>query len=141
MHPRAAQLIITLGLEPHPEGGHFREVHRSEHLVVPDDGRRSRNAMTVIYFLLTGGEVSRWHRVASDETWHFHEGDVLELWISDSPGTTAIHAVRLGALADGVEPVGVVSAGRWQAAQSTGAYTLVSCSVSPGFEFEDFEMA
>lgn len=95
--------------------------------------------MTVIYFLLAEGEVSRWHRVASDETWHFHEGDVLELLVSDGPGAAPIDTIHVGP-ADDAEPVGIVPAGRWQAAQSTGAYTLVSCSVGPGFDFRDFEM-
>ena len=140
MDPRAAILIETLALLPHPEGGHFREVHRSAHRVVPDDGRPARNAVTVIYFLLAEGEASRWHRVSSDETWHFHEGAVLELSVATMSDLAAVETRRLGPVADGIEPVCVVPAGRWQAARSTGAFTLVSCSVGPGFDFEDFEM-
>lgn len=140
MHPRAAQLIATLGLSPHPEGGHFREVYRSARLVVPDDGRQARSALTVIYFLLAEGEASRWHRVASDETWHFREGDVIELSLSGARDLAVIEIHRLGPLADGIEPARVVPAGRWQSACSTGAFTLVSCTVGPGFEFADFEM-
>lgn len=140
MHPRAAILIETLALLPHPEGGHFREVHRSAHRVVPDDGRQARNAVTVIYFLLAEGEASKWHRVSSDETWHFHEGAVLELSVATTPELAAVETRRLGPVAHGTEPVSVVPAGQWQAARSTGAFTLVSCSVGPGFEFEDFEM-
>jgi uncharacterized protein len=72
--PRAAQLIERLGLQPHPEGGFFREVFRSEHAVTTDDGRGARAALTTIYFLLTRNTFSRWHRVRSDETWHLYEG-------------------------------------------------------------------
>jgi predicted cupin superfamily sugar epimerase len=139
MHERAALLIDTLGLVPHREGGHFREIHRSPERVLPDDGRRSRSALTSIYFLLVAGEISRLHRVASDETWHFHEGDPLEILIA-SPDFREVHSRRLGLLAEATEPVRVVPSGWWQAARPLGTYSLVSCSVGPGFEFEDFEM-
>ena len=140
MHPRAAALVAALDLSPHPEGGWYREVHRSRIVVTPDDGRSSRQALTVIYFLLAEGQVSRWHTVASDETWHYHEGDVLELLVAGSPGAGDAVTLALGPVGLNVEPLRVVPAGRWQAARSTGAFTLVSCSVGPGFEFEDFEM-
>jgi predicted cupin superfamily sugar epimerase len=139
MHPRAAQLVATLGLAPHPEGGHFREVHRSTSHVEPADARRSRASLTVIYFLLTAGEMSCWHRVASDESWHFHEGDTLELLVA-KPDFSSFAHYRLGATAPATVAVHVVPAAAWQAARTTGAYTLVSCSVGPGFDFEDFEM-
>lgn len=139
MDERATRLIEALGLLPHREGGHFREIHRSPSRVVPEDGRRSRAASTVIYFLLVGGEISRLHRVASDETWHFHEGDPLELVIA-TPDFGSVDSYRLGAWSETTEPVRVVPSGAWQAARPLGAYCLVSCSVGPGFEFEDFEM-
>jgi predicted cupin superfamily sugar epimerase len=139
MHPRAAELIAALGLEPHPEGGWYREIHRSAHQVMPDDDRSNRAALTTIHFLLVEGEVSRWHRVGSDEAWHFHEGDALELFRTDPEFDDVVRHV-LGPLGSGSVPVVVVPAHSWQAARSTGAYTLVGCTVGPGFDFADFEL-
>lgn len=136
---RAAELIESLGLQPHPEGGYFREIHRAAGSVIPADGRPARSALTVIYFLLTSGQVSRWHRVASDETWHFHEGDPLELFVMDAQ-FDEVTRLTLGMLDGSAEPVLVVPAGQWQAARTSGAYTLVSCVVGPGFDFADFTM-
>ena len=136
MSPRAAHLIETLGLEPHPEGGHYREVFRSPHTVRPEDGRGERAALTVIHFLLSEGEASRWHRVASDEAWHLVEGDPLALLVSRDDFAT-VETLRLGAEAG---PAAVVPAGAWQAARSLGAYSLVGCTVGPGFDFADFEL-
>ena len=137
MHTRALELIPTLGLTPHPEGGHFREIHRSAGAVDPLDGRTSRSALTVIYFLLTSGEVSRWHRVASDEVWYHLEGDPLELQMAD-PAFDHTVTMNLGPRGAAAAPVRVIPAGWWQAARTTGAYTLVSCAVAPGFDFADF---
>jgi predicted cupin superfamily sugar epimerase len=137
MHARAAHLLEVLELSPHPEGGYFREIHRSELEVQPGDDRGSRAALTTIYFLLVGGQPSRWHRVQSDEVWHHLEGDPLEL-LSADPGLERVGARLLGPHAGDAEPVRVIEAGWWQAARSTGAYTLVSCTVGPGFVFEDF---
>lgn len=139
MPDRAAHLISTLGLQPHPEGGHYREVFRSAAPVQPADARGERCALTTIYFLLRAGEQSRLHRVTSDEVWHFYEGDPLELVWADSESTEVQHAL-LGPVSAGTAPVAVVPAGWWQAARPTGAYTLVGCSVGPGFEFADFRM-
>jgi hypothetical protein len=139
MHDRAAHLISSLGLRPHPEGGHYREVFRSSASVHPGDGRGERAALTTIYFLLGAGEQSRLHRVSSDEVWHFYEGDPLELIWAVSEATE-VRQARLGPVAVGTAPVAVVPAGWWQAARSTGAYTLVGCSVGPGFDFADFQM-
>ncbi len=139
MDPRAAALIERLGLRPHPEGGHFREVYRSPALVVPADGRDVRAAVTTIFFLLAAGERSRFHRVRSDEVWHFCEGDPLQLvWLAR--GSDEIHRVVLGRLSEQAQPVAVVPAGSWQAARTTSTYTLVSCTVGPGFEFADFQL-
>ncbi|SRR5690606_11373887 len=138
MDERAAQLIAVLGLHPHPEGGHFREVFRAGAEVEPRDGRGTRSALTTIYFLLRAGEVSRLHRVASDEAWHFYEGDPLELGWLDAQGT--FRRVRLGPVGEAAAPVAVVPAGCWQAARPLGAYALVGCSVGPGFDFADFEL-
>ena len=139
MHARAAELIATLGLRPHPEGGYYVEVFRSPMSVRPDDGRAPRAALTTIYFLLTAGDCSRWHRVASDEVWHHLEGAPLDLFVAE-PRFSAVTQLALGAAAGHVRPVQVVAAMRWQAAQSTGEYTLASCAVGPGFAFADFAM-
>jgi hypothetical protein len=139
MHPRAAELARELDLQPHPEGGRFRETFRSHLRVRPDRAPADRSALTTIYFLLAAGEQSRWHRVTADEAWHFYEGDPLELlWLD--PGGDRCHRVLLGPVGEGREPVHVVPAGCWQAARPTGAFALVGCTVGPGFEFEDFAM-
>ena len=139
MDARAAQLITSLSLTPHPEGGYFREVYRSAVRVQTARGRGERAALTTIYFLLAEGQVSRWHRVASDEVWHYYEGAALELFAADE-GFEAVTRHIVGAAGDSAFPVHVIPAGQWQAARSTGAYTLVGCTVAPGFEFADFEM-
>ena len=139
MDDRASHLISTLGLQPHPEGGHFREVFRSASSVQPQDARGERSALTTIYFLLRAGEQSRLHRVASDEVWHFYEGDPLEL-VWAGPEGEWVQQTQLGPVSSGMAPVAVVPAGCWQAARPTGAYTLVGCSVGPGFDFADFQM-
>ena len=135
MHKRAKDLISELRLDPHPEGGYFREIFRSPHQVQALDKRSVRSALTTIYFLLIKGQHSRWHRVASDEAWHFYEGDRLEIyWIDDRD---VVHQEVLGI---GTHPTCVVPAGCWQAARPLGEYSLVGCSVAPGFDFADFEM-
>jgi predicted cupin superfamily sugar epimerase len=141
MHARAAHLVQLLRLEPHPEGGFFRQLFRSSEAVTPADGRGTRTALTTIYFLLPGNDVSRWHRVASDEVWHFYEGAPLEIWTA-TPDFSDLSVTRLGTVAAGdAAPVTVVRAGWWQAARPTGDYTLVGCTVAPGFEFDDFVLA
>jgi uncharacterized protein len=140
MIDRAAALIAMLGLGPHPEGGYYGEVYRSSTTVRPDDGRGPRSALTTIYFLLPHGSVSRWHRVQSDEVWHFYEGAPLDLW-SASPEGDQVDHYQLGPLDEAQRPVWTVPAGRWQAARSTGSYTLVGCTVGPGFDFRDFALA
>jgi uncharacterized protein len=136
---RVNQLIRDLRLQAHPEGGYYREIHRSTLGVHPDDRRPARSAITVIYFLLDAAGHSRWHRVASDEVWQHVEGAMLELFRID-PGLQEMERMRVGALGEGAEPVRVIPAGHWQAARTTGAYTLVACSVGPGFDFADFAM-
>ena len=132
MHPRAAELIEKLRLELHPEGGYYREVFRSSDTVDPADRRGVRSALTTIFFLLTDDTYSRWHRVRSDEVWHLYEGGPLEVMELDAEcREVATYEVA---------PVHVVPAGRWQAARSVGPYTLVGCTVGPGFEFADFEL-
>lgn len=140
MDPRATELVKELGLAPHPEGGLYREVYRSESPVYPADNRGSRPAITGIYFLLPTGAISRWHRVQSDELWHFYEGASLELWVAEPSGERPERHL-LGACSDTQQPLLTVRAGWWQAARSTGAYTLVGCTVGPGFDFTDFVLA
>jgi uncharacterized protein len=132
-HLHADDVIGILGLKPHPEGGHFRETFR-------DERAGARAASTAIYFLLAEGEVSRWHRVDAAEVWHWYAGAPLEL--SLSPDGEALTPVRLGPnLQAGERPQAVVPAHVWQCAQSLGAWTLVGCTVAPGFEFAGFELA
>ena len=138
MHDRAAELIRELRLEPHPEGGYFREVFRSPQKVKPLDERPERSALTTIHFLLLKGQHSSWHRVASDEAWHFYEGDPLVVhWIDDGDG---VHEEVLASGPGNGRPLCVVPAKCWQAAKPRGEYSLVGCTVGPGFDFRDFEM-
>lgn len=126
----ADDIIRLLGLTPHPEGGHYREMFRDPRVA---DGR---SVGTAIYFLLRAGERSHWHRVDAAEIWHFHAGAPLELVIEGRA------PVILGVdLAAGERPQGVVRAGAWQAARTMGDWTLVGCTVSPGFDFAGFELA
>jgi predicted cupin superfamily sugar epimerase len=130
----AAEVIRLLGLQPHPEGGHYRETFRDPHEI---DGRA---ASTAIYYLLDLGETSEWHRVDAAEIWLWHAGAPLVLTVS--PNGHDAHAQHLGPdLARGQRPQIVVPARHWQTATSLGAWTLVSCTVAPGFRFEGFEMA
>jgi predicted cupin superfamily sugar epimerase len=137
MHPRARQLIEQLQLQPHPEGGFYREIHRSAAFVQPLDGRDRRNALTTIYFLLPAGAHSRWHRVGSDEVWHLYEGGPLELLIAD-PDAASFESIVLTQASRQAGPVHTVPAGWWQAARPLGDYALTGCTVGPGFEFADF---
>ena len=135
MHPRAQELIDRLGLASHPEGGWYRQVYKSDNLVRREHDGAQRHALTTIYFLLVEGTYSAWHRVASDEAWRFYEGDPLEL-LSRSDENAAPLVTRL----DASRRVHVIRAREWQAARPLGAYTLVGCTVGPGFEFGDFEL-
>ncbi|GLH78012.1 cupin [Bradyrhizobium sp. SSBR45G] len=131
----AADIIARLGLQPHPEGGHFRETFRD---TAVDAGGRA--ASTLIYFLLARGERSHWHKVDAVETWHYYAGAPLTLRMASEAG--APHTTTLGIdLAAGQRPQAVVPAHAWQAAESTGDWTLVGCTVAPGFEFAGFELA
>jgi len=132
----AAEIVRRLGLTPHPEGGHFRETFRDRRAV---EGARA--ASTAIYFLLAHGERSHWHRVDAVEVWHFYAGAPLRLETAAREGA-AIRRVTLGPdLAAGEHPQAIVPAGAWQAAESLGDWTLVGCTVAPGFAFESFELA
>lgn len=129
------EIVRMLGLRPHPEGGWYGETFRAE---PRPDG--AREAATAIYFLLAADQVSAWHVVDAVEVWLWHAGAPLVLTVSED-GVNA-RAVRLGPdLRGGQRPQAVVPAGAWQAAESLGAWTLVSCVVAPGFRFEGFELA
>jgi hypothetical protein len=137
----APTLIRRYRLQAHPEGGWYREMHRSAEAVIRAD-RQPRAAFTAILFLLQAGEISRWHRVhRADETWHFHAGDPLELLLLPPEGG-AVQRQLLGLPQPDSppEPLAVVPAGWWQAARSLGAFSLVSCCVAPGFTFADFSL-
>ena len=127
-------MIRLLDLQPHPEGGHFRETFRDTRT---NEGGRA--VSTAIYFLLARGERSHWHRVDAAETWHFYAGAPLALKVSITGGVVT---TRLGPdIAAGEHPQVVVPPFAWQAAESLGDWTLVGCTVAPGFEFRGFELA
>lgn len=129
----AAEIIRLLDLKPHPEGGHYRETFRDGHSI----GDRAHS--TAIYFLLARGEMSHWHRVDAAETWHFYAGAPLALRISDG-ARTETHMLGID-IANGARPQIVVPPHAWQAAESLGDWTLAGCTVAPGFEFTNFELA
>jgi uncharacterized protein len=131
----AEQVIAALGLRPHPEGGWFIETWREP------AGAGERPASTAIYYLLRGGERSHWHRVDATETWHFYAGDPLELGVHADGGEASVRHVLGGDLAAGQRPQAIVPAGAWQSARCLGEWTLVGCTVAPGFQFEAFELA
>ena|SRR5438445_9167257 len=132
----AADVIHLLGLTPHPEGGHFRESFRDARIVA-----NGRAASTAIYYLLARGERSHWHRVDAAEAWHYYAGAAMRLEIAASQ-QGPIDRVTLGSdLAAGERPQAVVPADAWQAAESLGDWTLVGCTVAPGFDFKGFVLA
>ncbi len=125
---RAADIIRHLDMKPHPEGGHYVETFRDD-------------ASTAIYFLLEEGEYSHWHRVhGSAELWHHYAGDALQLMLSSDGSEIAKHHLGLR-FEKNEKPMVVVPAGCWQMARSLGHWTLVGCTVAPGFDFANFEMA
>jgi len=142
MSESAATLIRRLGLLPHPEGGHYRETYRAAGTVIRADGAH-RAASTAIYYLLCDGAWSTWHRIRADELWHFHAGSPLHIHVLAPEG--GYRRLRLGnALEDpGAEFQAVVPAGSWFAAELTepDGYALAGCTVAPGFEFSEFELA
>jgi predicted cupin superfamily sugar epimerase len=133
---RAADIIRLLDLAPHPEGGHFRETFRDSG--APGGGRA---ASTAIYFLLARGERSHWHRVDAVEVWHWYAGSPLVLETATGDGEPVLRTTLGPDLAAGERPQAVVPARAWQAAESLGDWTLVGCTVAPGFVFAGFEMA
>jgi predicted cupin superfamily sugar epimerase len=137
MTDRADALIAALQLQPHPEGGHYREVWRAAQTVVPDDGRSERAALTSIDFVLRRGQFSAWHRVASDEVWHLLEGGPLRLWLMP-PTLDRLTPIELAPVNATTRPRHTVPAHWWQAAEPLGDYAYTAATVGPGFEFADF---
>jgi predicted cupin superfamily sugar epimerase len=132
----ARDIVKSLALVPHPEGGWYRELHRSAQQVLTPRGARS--GLTSIYYLLEHAQRSRWHTVDADEVWHFYAGAPLQLFAYD-PASAKL-ACRILASPEAGAPVEIIPAGVWQAARSLGNYSLVGCSVGPGFEFADFRL-
>jgi predicted cupin superfamily sugar epimerase len=129
----ADDIIVRLGLAPHPEGGHYRQTWVEE-----TDG--ARPAGTAIYFLLRAGDRSHWHRVDAAEIWHFYAGAPLVLSLAATEAGPAVDHLLTPDLSHGA-PQLIVPKDHWQAARTTGDWTLVGCTVSPGFRFEGFELA
>ena len=127
-------IIEQLGMQPHPEGGHYVETWRDR----PKSG--ARGALTCIYFLLQADEVSRWHRIDASEVWHFAAGSPLALTLSPDHARPVTHRLGPDVLA-GERAHVVIPPGCWQSARSLGAWTLVSCIVAPAFDFAGFELA
>jgi len=143
MNQQAAALIAQLGLEPHPEGGFYRETYRAPLEVDSAAHQGRRSAFTSIYFLLAGDHYSAWHRVASDESWFFHVGSGVDVFSLVPNGDASPSALQVQTLGTAGQFELTIPAGRWFAARPLGpdAYALVSCVVAPGFVFEDFELA
>ena len=143
---RVKQWVEALGLQPHPEGGYFKEVYRSHETLpadcLPQRFDSARSVATSIYYLLEENDFSALHRIRSDEIWHFHDGEALSVEALSPAGER--HTWTLGLdLEQNQQPMAVVPAGYWfgaRLAESTG-FALVGCTVAPGFDFADFEMA
>lgn len=130
------ELVRALGLQPHPEGGYYKETYRAPARV--ETPRGARSAGTAIYYLLRRGDFAAWHQVASDEVWHFYDGAPLTLYLLGDEG---LSEVTLGRdVVRGEQPQVVIPAGVLQAAVPRGDYTLTGCTVAPGFDFADWEM-
>ena len=146
MHKEFEQIIGHLDLTPHPEGGYYRETYRSEHILgstcLPTGMKGERHCATSIYFLLTSDSFSAFHRIKQDETWHFYAGSPIEIHMIDPSGV--YDKIELGLdLTRHILPQFTVRAYTWFAASVAkgGSYGLAGCTVSPGFDFRDFEMA
>jgi predicted cupin superfamily sugar epimerase len=139
------ELIDRLNLLPHPEGGYYRETYRSDAVVSPNSlpgFSGDRNISTAIYFLLTAGNFSAFHRIKSDEVWHFYHGSSAQVHVIDERGVYKCHLLGTD-FKNNETPQLVVKAGDWfgSSVSDGGSYSLVGCTVAPGFDFNDFEMA
>ena len=138
----AKDWIEKLEMQPHPEGGFFKETYRSDELEKFDGFIGSRNISTAIYFMITQGNFSAFHRIRSDEMWHFYDGSPIEIIAISPDGKLTTHTLGID-LNDGQLPQATVAAGSWFASRiaDEGAYALAGCTVAPGFDFQDFELA
>lgn len=141
--PAVNRLVSQFDLKPHPEGGYYKESYRCDEIVMRKQSGTMRNASTAIYYLLSDGAYSSWHRIDADEIWHFYAGGTLVIYTIDGAGKLVTQ--RLGHALDqeGTVFQAVIPAGRWFAAEcaDSDGYALVGCTVAPGFEFEAFQMA
>jgi len=137
------QLIEQFDLQPHPEGGYFRETYRSREQVTRSADSAGRSASTAIYYLLCDGAYSAWHRIRSDEVWHFYAGTGLDVHVLHGDGRLQTHHLGNALAQREVVFQAVVPAGCWFAAECAdpGSYALAGCTVAPGFEFAEFELA
>jgi predicted cupin superfamily sugar epimerase len=137
VHREAARLVKKLGLERHPEGGHFRQTYESDLQVSIEGYGGSRRAGTAIYYLLDGNEFSAFHRIKSDEIWHHYAGGPVTLYAIGGDGR--LSKVKMGK----GTPQAIIKANTWFAAALDGkrSYCLLGCTVSPGFHYDDFELA
>lgn len=135
-------LIDKLGLQPHPEGGYYRETYRSKEQVTLPGFEGDRNYSTAIYFMLTSENFSAFHRIKQDEVWHFYGGSPLYVHVIDTKGNYVRHTVG-NKIDQGEVPQLVVKAGDWfgSSVVDANSWSLVGCTVAPGFDFRDFEMA
>ncbi len=145
MHPEAEKYIANLQLQPHPEGGYFREIYRSAEIILPeglpDRFVKQRSVSTSIYFLLEGKQVSKFHKLKSDEIWHFYDGNGVKILVIDNSGN--LSEFRLGKNFDNRETLQVVIRNnQWFAAElmDRKSFCLIGCTVSPGFDFDDFQL-
>lgn len=146
MDPKAKKYIDQLNLEPHPEGGYFREIYRSDEIILPEGMperlKKKRAASTSIYFLLEGKQVSNFHRIKSDEIWHYYDGCGVNIFAIDNSGLLLQFKLGKNVEMNEVFQV-VVKKNNWFAAEliDKKSFCLTGCTVSPGFDFEDFELA
>jgi hypothetical protein len=137
VHKEAVRLVKKLGLKKHPEGGYFKQTYRSDMMVNVEGYDGQRNISTAIYYLLVGGQYSAFHRMKSDEIWHHYAGGSLTLYAINDYGT--LSRIRLGR---GGTPQAVIKADTWFAAavDNKKSYSLVGCTMSPGFDYRDWEL-
>ena len=140
---QVAKLVQQLGLKPHPEGGFYSESYRASDTVIRQTDGTERASSTAIYYLLENGAWSAWHRIASDEVWHFYAGSPLNVYVLTPEGELVTHCLGPALERAGVVYQAVVPAGYWFAAElvNPDSFALVGCTVAPGFEFAEFELA